>query len=112
MIIYYVADLRKLINASLSKSTNISGNEFLFGSSFVLAVDKQALVFAESLGLLFLFIMLFSVAKLERRNGYVRYFVLVGFLRGFSYLFSFSGGLFHNFFDPSISSLAKIGISF
>ena len=101
----------EIINFLLYKE-NISGNEFLLGSAFVLSVDKQALLFAESLGLLFLFIMLFSVAKLERRNGYVRYFVLLGFLSGFSYLFSFSGGLFHNFFDPSISSLAKIWISF
>ena len=101
----------EIINLVLYKK-NISGNELLFGNAFVLAVDKQALLFAESLGLLFLFIMLFSVAKLERRNGYVRYFVLLGFLSGFSYLFSFSGSLFHNFFDPSIASLAKIGISF
>ena len=101
----------EIINFILYKE-NVSGNEFLFGANFVLSVDKQALLFAELIGLLFLLIMLYSVSKLERRNGYVRYFVLLGFLSGFVYLFSFSGSLFHYFYDPSISSLAKIGISF
>ena len=91
---------------------NISGNDLIFGSNFELVVDRSALLFSESIGLLFLLIMLFSVVKLERRNGYVRYFVLLGFLSGFVYLFSFSGNIFHNFYDPLISSLDKIGISF
>ena len=77
-----------------------------------MVVDRPAFLFAESIGFLFLFIMLFSVAKLKRRSGYVRYFILLGFLSGFVYLFSFSGSLFHNFYDPLISSLDKTGISF
>ena len=91
---------------------NIIGKDILFGSKFELVVDKPALLVAESIGLIFLLIMFFSVAKLKRRSGYVRYFVLLGFLSGFVYLFSFSGSLFHNLYDPLILSLDKIGFSF
>ena len=89
---------------------NISGNDLLFGSNIELVVDRPAIIFGESIGLFFLLIMLFSVAKLKRRNGYVRYFILLGFFSGSLYLFSFSGDLFHHLYDPLISSLDKIGI--
>ena len=101
----------EIINFILIKK-NILGNYLLFGSDFGLVVDRPALIFAESIGLVFLLIMLFSVAKLKRRSGYVRYFISLGFLCGFVYLFSFSGSLFHDFYDPLISSIDKIGISF
>ena len=101
----------EIINFILFKN-NISGNDLLFGSNFVLAIDRPALLVSESIGLIFLLIMLFSVAKLERRNGYVRYFVSLGLLSSLVYLFSFSGSLFHNFYDPFISSIDKIVISF
>ena len=91
---------------------NIVGNDLILRSNFELVVDRSALLFSESLGLIFLLIMLFSVAKLERRTGYVRYFISLGILSGLVYLFSFSGSLFHNFYDPLISSIDKIGISF
>ena len=91
---------------------NIVGNHLIWRSNFELVVDRSALLFSESLGLIFLLIMLFSVAKLERRTGYVRYFISLGLLSGLVYLFSFSGSLFHNFYDPLISSIDKIGISF
>ena len=91
---------------------NIVGNDLIFRSNFELVVDRSSLLFSESLGLIFLLIMLFSVAKLERRTGYVRYFISLGLLSGLVYLFSFSGSLFHNFYDPLISSLDKAGISF
>ena len=91
---------------------DISGNYFVFGSNFELVLDKPALLFSESVGFIFLLVMLFSFAKLKRRTGYVRYFVSLGLLSGFVYLFAFSGSLFHNFYDPIISSLDKIGISF
>ena len=90
---------------------NISGNDLLFGSNIELVVDRPAIIFAESIGFIFLFIMLFSVTKLQRRNGYVRYFILLGFFTGFLYIFSFSGNIFHNFYDPFISTLDKTGIS-
>ena len=101
----------EIINFILFKN-NISGNDLLFGSNFVLVVDSPALLVSELIGLIFLLIMLFSVAKLERRNGYVRYFISLGLLSGLVYLFSFSGSLFHNFYDPLISSMDKTGISF
>ena len=89
---------------------NISGNNFFLGNKFELVVDKPSLIFAESMGFILLLIMFFSVAKLKRKSGYVRYFVLLGFISGLLYLFSFSGILFHNIFDPLISSLDKIDI--
>jgi len=101
----------EIINFLLFKN-NISGNDLIFGRGFELVVDKPAILVAETIGLIVLLIMLFSVAKLKRRTGYVRYFISLGFLSGFVYLFSFSGSLFHNFYDPLISSLEKIGISF
>ena len=101
----------EIINFILFKN-NISGNDILFGSNFVLVIDRPALLVSESIGLIFLLIMLFSVAKLERRNGYVRYFISLGLLSSLVYLFSFSGSLFHDFYDPLISSIDKIGISF
>ena len=101
----------EIINFILFKN-NISGNDLLFGSNFVLVIDRPALLVSESIGLIFLLIMLFSVAKLERRNGYVRYFIFLGLLSSLVYLFSFSGSLFHNFYDPFISSIDKIVISF
>tara|TARA_B100000214_G_scaffold185474_1_gene133744 strand:+ start:66 stop:518 length:453 start_codon:yes stop_codon:yes gene_type:complete len=91
---------------------NISGIDSVFGGNLELVVDRPSLLVSESVGLIFLFIMLFSFAKLKRRTGYVRYFVCLGLLSGFFYLFFFSGILFHNFYDPLISSLDKAGISF
>ena len=91
---------------------NIVGNDLILRSNFELVVDRSALLFSELIGLIFLLIMLFSVAKLDRRSGYVRYFISLGFLSGLVYLFSFSGSLFHNFYDLLISSIDKIGISF
>ena len=91
---------------------NISGNNFLFGSDFELVVDRPALLVSESIGVISLLIMIFSVIKLQRRNGYVRYFVFLGLLTGFFYLFSLSGSFFHNFYDPLISYLDKTSISF
>ena len=91
---------------------NISGNELIFGGNLELVVDRTSMIFAESTGLIFLVIMLFSVIKLKRRNGYVRYFISLAFLTGFISLFAFSGNMFHSFYDPLISSLDKIDISF
>ena len=99
----------EIINFILFKK-NITGNDLLFGGKFELVVDRPALIVAESIGFVFLSIMLFSVTKLKRRSGYVRYFVVLGFLSGCIYLFSFSGSLFHNFYDPFLSYLGENGI--
>ena len=100
----------ELINFILLK-TNISGNELLFGGNLKLVFDRASLIFAELIGFVFLSIMLFSVVKLKRSNGYVRYFVFLGFFSGIVYLFSFSGGFFHEFYDPLITSIDKLNIS-
>tara|TARA_B100000214_G_scaffold212859_1_gene154656 strand:- start:363 stop:815 length:453 start_codon:yes stop_codon:yes gene_type:complete len=102
--------LSEIINFIFFKK-EISGNSPLFGSNLELIVDRPALLFSELIGSIFLVIMIFSVAKLERRNGYVRYFISLGFISSFVYLFSLSGSLFHNFYDPFISSIDKMVIS-
>ena len=94
----------EIINFIFIKN-NISGNYLIFGNTFELVIDRSAMIFAELTGFIFLLVMLFSVLKLQRRNGYVRYFISLGLLSGFIYLFSFSGSLFHNFYDPLIASL-------
>ena len=101
--------LSEIINFILFKN-DISGNEQLFARNFQLVVDKPAILFSESTVLFFLLIMIFSVAKLQRRKGYVRYFILLGFFSGFLSLFSFSGSLFHALCDPLISFLDAIGL--
>ena len=101
--------LSEIINFILFKN-DITGNEQFFSRYFQLVVDKPAILFSESIGLFFLLIMIFSVAKLQRRKGYVRYFILLALFSGFLSLFSFSGNLFHNFCDPFISYLDAIGI--
>ena len=103
--------LSEILNLLLLKN-NITGNNLIFGNKFELVVDKAALLASESIGLIFLLIMLFSVAKLKRRSGYVRYFVVLGLLSGCVYLFSLSGNLFHNLYDPLQASIDKTGISF
>ena len=99
----------EIINFILVRK-NISGIDFILGRNFALYVDRPALLFSGFIGLIFLSIMLFSVFKLQRRNGYVRYFILLGFLSGFFYCLSFSGSIFHTFFDPLKSSLTILGI--
>ncbi len=59
---------------------DISGDDLVLGTNLALVVDRPALITAECLGFILLLIMLFSVAKLKRRLGYVRYFVFFGIL--------------------------------
>ena len=100
----------EIINFILFKNNTV-GNNLILGRKFELVVDKSALFFSELTGFVFLLIMLFSFAKLQRRNGYVRYFIFLGFFSGLAYLFSFSGSLFHDFYDPLISYLDNTAIS-
>ena len=100
----------EIINFILFKNNTV-GNNLILGRKFELVVDKSALFFSELIGFVFLLIMLFSFAKLQRRNGYVRYFIFLGFFSGLVYLFSFSGSLFHDFYDPLISYLDNTAIS-
>ena len=100
----------EIFNLILLKN-DISGIDLLFGGNVQLVVDRSSLLVAESIGLILLLIMFFSVTKLKRRSGYVRYFIFLGFLSGLGYLFSFSGSQFHSLYDPLISTLDKTGIS-
>ena len=100
----------EIINFILFKNNTV-GNNLILGRKFELVVDKSALFFSELIGFVFLLIMLFSFAKLQRRNGYVRYFIFLGFFSGLVYLFAFSGSLFHDFYDPLISYLDNTAIS-
>ena len=100
----------EIINFILFKNNTV-GNNLILGRKFELVVDKSALFFSELIGFVFLLIMLFSFAKLQRRNGYVRYFIFLGFFSGLFYLFSFSGSLFHDFYDPLISYLDNTALS-
>ena len=103
--------LSEIINFIFLKK-DILGVDPIIGNGFELVVDRPALVVSESIGFIFILIMLYSVGKLKRKTGYVRYFISLGFLSGFVYLFSFSGILFHNIYDPLISNLDKIAILF
>ena len=100
----------EIIDFILFKNNTV-GNNLILGRKFELVVDKSALFFSELIGFVFLLIMLFSFAKLQRRNGYVRYFIFLGFFSGLVYLFSFSGSLFHDFYDPLISYLDNTALS-
>ena len=103
--------LSEIVNFILLRN-NISGNDLIFGSNLTLVVDRPALIFSESIGFVFLIVMLFSLTKLQRRIGYVRYFIVLGFFSGFFYLFSFSGDFFHKFYDLFISYINIIGMKF
>ncbi len=103
--------ISEIINFLLFKNS-ITGNDIIFGGVFDLVVDRPALIVAELIGLIFLLVMIFSFAKLKRRNGYVRYFVVLGLLSGSFYFFSFSGSLFHKLYDPLLLSLDKTFTSF
>ena len=94
--------LSELINFIFLKK-DILGIDPILGNGLELVIDKPALIVAESIGIIFILIMLYSVGKLKRRTGYVRYFISLGIFSGLAYLFSFSGSLFHNFYDPLIS---------
>ncbi len=102
--------IAEIINFVLFKQ-HITGNILLFGNNFKLTVDNSALLFSQSIGLIFLLIMLFSFFKLKRQNGYVRYFTFLGLLSGLVFMFSFSGSPFHNIYDPLLSFLNRTGIS-
>ena len=97
---------------------NIYGTSLAFGGIKILDhninlyVDNSSLIVALILGFTSLFAMIISFLSLERRKGYVRYFISLGFISGSAFIFSFSGNIFHDFFDPLLSSLDKIGISF
>ena len=49
-------------------------------------------------GLIVLTVMVSSYFLLDRKKGYVRYFILLGFISGSVFTFILSGDLFHKYF--------------
>ena len=77
----------------------------LFNINYKLFIDKESLFLSMIFGLVLLLVMIYSLAKLKRSKGYVRYFISLGFLSGFMYVFFFSGSVFHSLFDSFMTSL-------
>ena len=96
----------KHISGILSTSL---GLEFL-KNDFKLYIDSSALLDAIVFGLTSLIAMLISYISLERRTGYVRYFISLGLLSGLAFIFVFSGSIFHDLVDPVLLSSERIGL--
>ena len=94
-----------LFEEKTSGITWFFGEYKLLQNGFELFVDSEALLASLISGSIVLLIMLISFFRLKRRDGYVRYFIFLGFLSGFLYLFSFSGSIFHNILDPFLTTL-------
>ncbi len=63
-----------------------------------LSIDKVASIFSIVFGLIVLTVMFSSYFLLDRKKGYVRYFILLGFISGSVFTFILSGDLFHKYF--------------
>ena len=63
-----------------------------------LSIDKVASIFSIVFGLIVLTVMVSSYFLLDRKKGYVRYFILLGFISGSVFTFILSGDLFHKYF--------------
>ena len=62
-------------------------------------------------GFVILLIMIISYYKLERRNGYVRYFAFLGMSCGLTFLVVLSGETFDQIYQVFSLALTKIGFS-
>ena len=81
---------------AFTKIFSIAGTSY----SWSFSVDDLASIFSFIGGLSFLFIMILSLNILERKKGYVRFFVSLGILAGLIFTFVFSGETFHGIIDP------------
>ena len=99
-----------LFKKHISGIALFSENFNFFSNPLQIHVDNEALQASLFLGFIVLSIMLLSFLKLNRRAGYVRYFIMLGFLGGFAHLFLFSGTFFHKIYDPLLLSLGKTGL--
>ena len=63
-----------------------------------LSIDKVASIFSTAFGLIVLTVLVSSYFLLDRKKGYVRYFILLGFISGSVFTFILSGDLFHKYF--------------
>ncbi len=82
----------------------------LLKNDFNLYIDSSALLASIAFGLTSLIVMLTSYISLKRRTGYVRYFISLCLLSGFSFIFVFSGSFFHDLVDPLLLSFERIGL--
>ena len=83
----------------------------VFGFSnndFKLYIDSSALLVSIAFGLISLVAMFISYISLERRTGYVRYFISLGLLSALVFIFVFSGSIFHDLVDPVLLSSERI----
>ena len=78
----------------LNWDLNIASKQF----HIALYVDRIASLTAAICGLVVLTMMLFSYYLMERKKGYVLYFVLLGVASGSISAFTLSGDLFHKLF--------------
>jgi len=78
----------------LDWNLNIASKQF----HLALYVDRMASLTAALCGLVVLTIMLFSYYLMERKKGYVLYYVLLGVASGSIFAFTLSGNLFHKLF--------------
>ena len=98
--------LKKNISGTLSP---LLGLEFL-KNDFKLYIDSSALLVSTAFGLISLIAMLISYISLERRTGYVRYFISLGLITCLAFIFVFSGSLFHDLVDPVLLSFERIAL--
>ena len=63
-----------------------------------LTIDKLASIASTAFGLLIFTVMVFSYLLLDRRKGYVRYFIALGLISGLVFSFILSGEAFHRYF--------------
>ena len=63
-----------------------------------LSIDKMASIISTGFGLLILIVMLSSYLLLDRRKGYVRYFIALAMISGSVFSFILSGEVFHRYF--------------
>ena len=100
-----------LFKQHVNGTVSIFGNLPILDQKLNFYVDNSALFSSLILGFISLLLMLISFLSLERRNGYVRYFVLLGLFSGAVFAFSFSGNSFHALFDPLLPSFENLGLS-
>lgn len=63
-----------------------------------LSIDKMASIISTGFGLLIFIVMLSSYLLLDRRKGYVRYFIALAMTSGSVFSFILSGEVFHRYF--------------
>ena len=99
-----------LLDFSMSGNlTNFSLNIFESSLNYQIFFNKVVEEALLGVGGVILLIMIASFYKLERRTGYVRYFVFLGVSCGLTFLFVLSGNGFDQLYQALLLTLTKIG---